>query len=120
MQFLVRCGSERHVPLQIFSLGLATLDNVDSYKYLGVHFKSTGNPSYYMVAACDRIGAYHVMRSKYCGLFFGANVRLRLSFFNANATSTTLYAGSRGIVILTLEQSERELPKSIVKICAAF
>jgi hypothetical protein len=29
MQFLPRRGSERHVPIHIFSLGLATLDNVD-------------------------------------------------------------------------------------------
>jgi hypothetical protein len=62
MQFLRGRGSERHVPLHIFGLGLATVDNVDSCKHLGVHFKSTGNPSHYMDAARDRIGgAYHVM-----------------------------------------------------------
>jgi exonuclease III len=94
MQFLPCRGPERHVPLHTFSLGSATLDNVDSYKYLGVHFRSTGNPSHYMVTARDRIGgAYHIMRSKYCGLLCGTNVRLQLSFFNAIVTSTALYAG---------------------------
>jgi hypothetical protein len=47
-----------------------------------------------MVTAHDRIGgAYHIMRSKYCGLLCGANVRLQLSFCNAIVTSTALYAG---------------------------
>jgi hypothetical protein len=47
-----------------------------------------------MVAARDRIGgAYHIMRSKYCGLLSGANVCLQLSFFDAIVTSTALYAG---------------------------
>jgi hypothetical protein len=96
MQFLHCHGPERRVPLHTFSLGSATLDNVDSNKYLGVHFRSTKNPSHYMIAARDRIGtggAYHVMSTKYCGLLCGANVCLQLSFFNAIVTSTALYAG---------------------------
>jgi hypothetical protein len=94
MQCLPCRGSERHVPLHTFSLGSATLDNVDSYKYLRVHFKFTANPSHYMVVARDRIGgAYHVMHSKYCGLFCVANVRLQLSFFDAIVTSTALCVG---------------------------
>jgi hypothetical protein len=79
MQFLPRRGSERQVPLHIFCLGLETLDNVDSYQYLRVHLKSTGNPSHYMVVARDRIGgAYRVirLRAKYCSLFCGTNARL--------------------------------------------
>jgi hypothetical protein len=122
MHFLPCRGSERHVPLHT-SLGSATLDHVDSsdHEYLGVHFRSAGNPSHHMVAVRDRIGCtYHVMRSKYCGLFCGTKVRLQLSFFNSIVTSTALYAGSCGAVTLALEQSERELPKSIVNICVAF
>jgi hypothetical protein len=47
-----------------------------------------------MVAGRDGIGgAYHVMRSKYCGLLCGDNVRLQPPFFNAIVTSTALYAG---------------------------
>jgi hypothetical protein len=94
MQFLPCRGSVRHVPLHTFSLASATLDKMDSFKYLGVHFRSTGNPSHYMIAARDRIGgAYHVMRSKFCGLFCGANARLQLCLFNAIVTSTALYRG---------------------------
>jgi hypothetical protein len=53
-----------------------------------------GPPGTHLITWCDRIGgAHYVMRSKYCGLFCGANVRLQLSFFNAIVTSTALYAG---------------------------
>jgi hypothetical protein len=119
MQFLPCRGSERHAPLHTFSLGSATLDNVDSYKYSGVHFRSTGNPSHYMVATCDRIGgAYHIMHSKYCGLFCGAVC----NFFSSMPLLPRRHClrGSCGAVTLALEQSKKELPKSILNICVAF
>jgi hypothetical protein len=113
IQFLPRRGSERHVPLHNFSRGLATLDNVDSYKYLELHPKSTSNPSQHMAAARDtRSGAYHVMRSKYCGLFSGANVRLQLSFFNAIVNSAASYAGELwGCHIRTRAEKKRTTKK---------
>jgi hypothetical protein len=75
--------------------------------------RSTINPSHYMAAACDRIGGvYHVMRSKYCSLFFGANVRLQLSFFDAIVTSTALYAGELwGCHPRTRAERKRTAPK---------
>jgi hypothetical protein len=113
MQFLSCRGSERHVPLHTPSLGSATLDNVDSYKYLGVHFRSIGSPSHYMVAARDRIGgACYVPHSKYCGLFCGADVRLQLSFFMVIVTSTALYTGEMwGCHPRTRAERKRTAPK---------
>ena len=71
-----------------------TLETVDSYKYLGVIFKSTGNPAHYMPAACHEITAsYHAMRQNYCGLACGTNARLQLSFFVATVTSTAFSGG---------------------------
>ncbi len=68
--------------------------NVDSYKYLGVTFKSTGNPAYYMPSARHKITAsYHAMRENYCILACGTNARLQLSFFAATVTSIALYGG---------------------------
>jgi hypothetical protein len=105
MQFVPCRTSERHVPWHTFSLGSATLDNVDSYKYLGVHFRSTRNPSHYMVAARDQIGgAYHVMR-----LVLWGQCPFAVFFLRCHCRAVTLAP----------EQSERELPKSIVNICVA-
>ena len=92
MQFLPRPRSRsRSAPSQHhFNLNTVTLENVDSYKYLGVIFKSTGNPAHYMPAARHKITAsYHAMRLNYCGLACGTNARLQLSFFAATVTSTT-------------------------------
>jgi hypothetical protein len=99
---------------------------VDSYKHLGVHFRSTENPSHYKVLARDRIGgAYHVMRSMYNGFFCRANVRL-VFFLQCHSYLASYFdrrhcmRGSCGAVTLALEQSERESPQSIVNICVAF
>ena len=94
MQFLPRPRSRsRSAPSQHhFNRNTVTLENVDSYKYLGVTFKSTGNPVHYMPAARHKITAsYHAMRQNYCGLACGTNARL--SFFAAAVTSTACYGG---------------------------
>jgi hypothetical protein len=81
---LPRHGSERHVPLS--QRHCITWIRISTRGY------TIGLPGTRLITR-DRIGgAYHVMHSKYCGLLFGANVRLQLSFFNAVVTSTALYA----------------------------
>ncbi len=82
-----------------FAFGSSTaaptaLDNTESYKYLGVHFSNTGNPSDYMPQARRAMaGAYSSMRQQYCGLACGKHVRLQLQFFSAIVTSAAMYGG---------------------------
>ncbi len=48
------------------------LDNTAHYKYLGVHFSSTGNPKDYMLRALQNMpAAYASMRQRYCSLACG-------------------------------------------------
>ena len=94
MQFLPRPRRGPPPSLHSFTLGAVVLENVESHRYLGVDFKSSGNPAHYMPAARGKItAAYHVMRQKSCGLACGVNVRLQLSFFAACVTSMALYGG---------------------------
>ena len=98
MQFLPRIRGPVH-PLHLFRYGsnAATstpLLNTSTYKYLGIHFCSSGNPSDYMKPARDNISrAYGSMRRRYCGLACGKNVWLQLQFFMSIVTTTTLYGG---------------------------
>ena len=52
MQFHPPRRQNQLLPMQhTFTLGAHTLDNFDTYKYLGVHFHSGGNPKHYLAAA---------------------------------------------------------------------
>jgi hypothetical protein len=98
MQFLPRMRGQA-LPLHSFWYGSdaaipTPLLNTSTYKYLGIHFCSSGNPSDYMKPARDNISrAYHSMRRRYCGLACGKNVWLQLQFFMSIVNTTTLYGG---------------------------
>jgi len=71
-----------------------SFDNTEPYKYLGVHFSNTGNPSDYMPQARRTVaGSYSSMRQRYCGLACGKHVRLQLQLFSAIVTSAAMYCG---------------------------
>ena len=96
MQFLPRPRSRsQSAPSQHhFNFNTVTLENVDSYKYLRVTCKSTGNPAHYMPAARhETTASYHAMRQNHYGLACGTNTRLQHYFFAATVTSIALYGG---------------------------
>ncbi len=75
-----------------FTLGVRTLDNVDTYKYLGVH--SSGNPKHYMAAARRNLDhSYARMRRQHCGMACGSNLQLQLRMFDALVTSGAMFGG---------------------------
>ena len=82
-------------PLQhSFKLGACCLENVDSYKYLGVYFHNSGNPADYMPAARRNLDQhYSHMRRQYCGLTRSNNLQLQLRFFEAIVTSSAMFGG---------------------------
>jgi hypothetical protein len=89
MQFLPprQCSQPQHT----FNIGAHTLEVVDSYKYLGVHFHSSGNPAAYMTVALRSLDcSYARMRRQYCGMACGSNLQLQLRFFDALVTSSAL------------------------------
>ena len=95
MQFLPRIRGQV-LPLHLFRYGLnaATSTPFSTYKYLGIHFCSSSNPSNYMKPARDNISrVYGSMRRCYCGLACGKNVWLQPQFFMSIVTTTTLYGG---------------------------
>ena len=68
--------------LHTFKLGPRTLENCTSYKYLGVHFKSSGNPADYMPPARGAItAAYRLLWERYTSLGCGGSLALQLRFF---------------------------------------
>ena len=74
-----QCSRPRHT----FTIGDHTLEVVDNYKYLGVHFHSSGNPAAYMTAALRNLDcSYARMRRQYCGMACGSNLQLQLRFLD--------------------------------------
>ena len=98
MQFLPLVRNRPLPEQHSFSFGSDTasicLVNTSHYKYLGVTFCSSGNPSDYMPAARhNMVGAYAGLRRRYCGLACGKHVRLQLPLFTAIVTTSAMYAG---------------------------
>ena len=95
MQFLPRIRGQV-LPLHLFRCGLnaansTPLLNTSTYKYLGVHSCSFGNPSDYIKPARNNISrAYGSMRRRYCGLACGKNVWLQLQIFMSIVTTRTV------------------------------
>ena len=95
MQFQPRRRGQQQPPLpHSFTLGAHTLENVDSYKYLGVLFRVSGKPADYMTAARHCLDhSYRRMRRQYCGMACGNNLHLQLRFFDALVTSSAMFGG---------------------------
>ena len=98
MQFLPLVRNRPSPEQHSFSFGSDTaskcLVNTSHYKYLGVTFCSSGNPSDYMPAARhNMVGAHAGSRQRYCGLACGKHVRLQLTLFTAIVTTSAMYAG---------------------------
>ncbi len=82
-----QCSQPRHT----FNIGVHTLEVVYSYKYLGVHFHSSGKPAAYMTVALRSPDcSYACMRRQYCGMACSSNLQLQLRFFDALVTSSGL------------------------------
>lgn len=72
MQFLPprQCNQPRHTS----NIGAHTLQVVESYKYLEVHFHCSGNPAAYMTVALRNLDcSYDRMQRQHCGMACGSN-----------------------------------------------
>jgi hypothetical protein len=64
---ITRGAVKQHILVQVV-LRQTTLENVESFKYLGIGFESGGNLSHYMPARKNITHAYRTVRERSCGL----------------------------------------------------
>ncbi len=118
MQFLPlrRCSQPWQIPSIL--VPVRTLEVVDSYKHIGVHFHSTGNSAAYTTVALRSLNcSYARMRRPYCSMACGSNLQLQLRFFDALVTSSALFRAELwGVHSSTGRQRKQFVPRYVKRI----